>query len=53
MTEDQRQQWKRALADRARASRTRRYRPRRGKYSVAGAGMVRIPPAQANRRTAP
>ena len=45
MTEDQREQWRKALADNAAAGRRQRYRrPARGIEAVTGAGMVCMPP---------
>jgi len=45
VTEDQREQWRKALAAGAAAGRRRSYRPRaRGVQAVKGAGMVRVMP---------
>lgn len=48
MNEDQREQWRKALADKAAASRRGGRRSQRGVRNVNGAGMVRVLP-QANR----
>jgi hypothetical protein len=50
VNEDQRQQWKRALAAKAAQQRRQQYRPRaRGIQAVKGAGMVRVLPPQSER----
>jgi hypothetical protein len=45
MNEDQREQWRKALAANAAQHRRQRYRPRTGLLNVR-AGMVRLPPAK-------
>jgi hypothetical protein len=52
MTEEQHEQWRKALKARAARQRRLRYQPRKSIYNIRGPGMVRIPPPQPNRRTA-
>jgi hypothetical protein len=42
VNEDQREAWRKALADKAAQGRRQRYRPRAGLLNVRGAGMVRV-----------
>ena len=46
MTEDQREAWRKAIADRSRQQRTQRGKPRRRAETVTGPGMVRVPVAR-------
>jgi hypothetical protein len=46
MTEDQRAEWRKALAANAKAIRNQRGKRKRGLAAVTRAGMVRVNPAQ-------
>ena len=47
MTDDQRAEWRKALAAKAKATRNQRGRRKRGLTTVTRAGMVRVPAPQA------
>jgi hypothetical protein len=54
VNEDQRAEWKRALAAKAIASRRQRYQPRKAQLvNVRGTGMVRLPAARKQPRATP
>jgi hypothetical protein len=51
VTEDQRAEWRKALATKAKATRNRRGKRERGLAAVTRAGMVRVNPTQPEEQT--